>query len=348
MIKKEKNSLIVSLDAMGGDNAPEIVIEGASIYSKKNKKIKYIIHGDENYILPIINKFNNLKNKLEVVHTNKFILSDEKPSNAIRKGRDSSMGMAFQAVKDGKADCAVSAGNTGALMALSLFILRPMKGVKRPAICTTIPHSKGWSAVLDLGANLECSAENLVQFGVMGSVFYNIYKQDEKPSVGLLNIGTEEMKGREEIKQAGEILENIDIINYHGFVEGNDIGKGTTDVVVTDGFTGNITLKTIEGTATFIANTIKSEFKKPIFGLLAGIVGYPVFRKIKKKMNPELYNGAILLGLDGIAVKSHGSATAVGFANAIGVAVELAERNFIAKLKSELTKIKFSDLKDKV
>ena len=348
MIKIKKDSLIVSLDAMGGDNAPDVVIEGASIYSKKNKNVKYIIHGDEEHILPIINNFRNLKNKVELIHTDKFILSDEKPSNALRKGRDSSMGMTFQAVKDGKADCAVSAGNTGALMALSLLILRPMEGVKRPAICTAIPHSKGWSAVLDLGANLECSAENLVQFGLMGSVFYNIYKQEKNPSIGLLNIGTEEMKGREEIKQASEILEKTNVVNYYGFVEGNDIGKGTTDVIVADGFTGNVTLKTIEGTATFIANTIKTEFKKPIFGLLAGIIGYPVFRKIKKKMNPELYNGAILLGLNGVAVKSHGSASAVGFANAIGVAVELVERDFIKKLKSELTKIKFSEMKDKV
>ena len=348
-IKKNKNkkqNITVSLDAMGGDNSADVVIAGASIVVKKNKNVSFIIYGDEKKVLPLISKYKNLRNKVDFVHTDIAISADEKPSNALRNGRDSSMGLAFKAVKDKKADCAVSAGNTGALMALAMFTLRPLEGVRRPAICASIPTLKSWSAILDLGANVEADVENLVQFGVMGSVFYNIFKKESgKPTVGLLNIGTEATKGKEEIQKAGEILKTSSAMDYKGFVEGNDIGKGITDVVVTDGFTGNVALKTMEGTLRLFAKIMKDTLNKSVFGKLALLVGIPSFLKMKKTFDPSRYNGAILLGLNGIAVKSHGSTNDIGYAAAINVAVELAERKFIDQLKSELEKIDLEKLK---
>ena len=340
------NPLVISLDAMGGDNAPKSVIEGASIVRKLHKNVSFLAYGDSKVIIPLLKKYKNLKSCLKVIHTDKHISCDEKPSNAVRRGRDSSMGLAIKAVKEGAANASVSAGNTGALMALSLFIHRPLDGVRRPAICSSIPTQKGWSCMLDLGANIEADKENLVQFGVMGAVFYRIYNKGIKPTVGLLNVGVEDMKGHNHIAEAGTTLSHIDMVNYKGFIEGDDIGKGTVDVVVTDGFSGNIALKSIEGTAKLIMSIAKKKFIRNIFGISALIIGLPALFGIKRHFDPARYNGAILLGLNGISVKSHGSATAKGFAAAIKVAIDLAEIDFTTQLKSELSIIDIGDIKN--
>ncbi len=331
-----KNKVTISLDAMGGDNAPLIVIEGASIIKRHKRNAHFIMFGDENIINEILKKHKNLANCTTVVHTDKYILPTEKASNAVRRGRDSSMALAISSVKNGDANCAVSAGSTGPLMALALFILRPLSGVRRPAICTTMPTKIGTCCMLDLGANLEASAEDLVQYGIMGSVYSKIFNKGKIPSVGLLNVGSEQGKGRPEISQAAEILSKIKTLKYYGFVEGNDIGAGTVDVIVTDGFTGNVALKSIEGTAGLIVSFVKRVFIKSVFGICALVIAVPPLLKIRKQFNPASYNGAIMLGLSGIVVKSHGSASAYGFSCAIRAAIDLVERDFTKKLKNDL------------
>ena len=324
---------------MGGDNAPEIIIEAASMVRRDDKTTKFIFFGNEKKLKPLIGKYKNLKTGFEIVHTEEFISSDEIPSNAVRRGRKSSMALAIQSVKDGKAHAVVSAGNTGALMALSMFILRTMEGVRRPAICSTVPTLKGWSVMLDLGANIEADEENLAQFGIMGSVFHRIFSNKDKPTVGLLNVGTEDMKGHNYIAEAGNILSGVDMIDYQGYVEGDDIGKGTVDVIVADGFSGNIALKAIEGTALLILATAKKKMLHSVFGLLALLIGFPAFLGIKRNLDPARYNGAILLGLNGISVKSHGGASAKAFLTAIKLSIDLANRDFISQSKTELSKV---------
>ncbi len=335
-------ALTIALDAMGGDNAPESVIEGASIARRFNKSVDFIVYGDENKITSLIKKYKNLKTGVKIIHTSVYISSEEIPSNAVRRGRDSSMALAIQSVKDGVSHASVSAGNTGALMALSMFILRPLEGVRRPAICSSLPTLHGWSCMLDLGANIEADKENLVQFGVMGAVFSRIFGGEKKPTVGLLNVGTESIKGHDHIADAGRVLTTVDMLNYQGFIEGDDIGKGTVDVVVSDGFSGNIALKAIEGTAKLIMGTAKHKMLRSIFGLSSLIVGLPSLLGIRRHLDPARYNGAILLGLNGISVKSHGGASARAFSFAIKVAIDLAERKFVEELKSELSKIDMS------
>ena len=338
------NDIIISLDTMGGDNAPYIIIEAASIVRRGDKTTKFVFFGNEKIIKPLISKYKNLKNNIEIVHTEEFISSKEIPSNAVRRGRKSSMALAIQSVKDGKTNAVVSAGNTGALMALSMFILRTMDGVRRPAICSSIPTLKGWSVMLDLGANIEADEENLAQFGIMGAVFHRIFSNKDKPTVGLLNVGTENMKGHNYIAEAGNILSGVGMIDYHGYVEGDDIGKGTVDVVVADGFSGNIALKAIEGTAILILGTVKKKMLHSVFGLLALFIGLPSFLGIKRDLDPARHNGAILLGLNGISVKSHGSASAKAFSTAIKLSVDLANRDFISQLKTELSKTNVANI----
>ena len=338
------SDIIISLDAMGGDNAPEIIIEAASIVRRGDKKTKFVFFGNEKIIKPLILKYKNLKSGFEIVHTEEFISSDEIPSNAVRRGRKSSMALAIQSVKDGKAHAVVSAGNTGALMALSMFILRTIEGVRRPAICSSVPTLKGWSVMLDLGANIEADEENLAQFGIMGAVFYRIFCSKDNPTVGLLNVGTENMKGHNYIAEAGNILSGVDMVDYRGYVEGDDIGKGTVDVVVADGFSGNIALKAIEGTALLILGTAKKKLLHSGFGLLALLIGLPAFLGIKKNLDPAQYNGAMLLGLNGISVKSHGGANAKAFATAIKLSIDLANRDFICQLKTELCKVNAANI----
>lgn len=317
--------IVIAIDAMGGDNAPESIIYGAEKALKHFSNVKFLIFGDKRKITPFYDKCKKLPSNSEIYHTDEAIADDEKPSVALRKGRNSSMYLAIKAVKDGDATCAVSGGNTGALMVISKFALGTLPGIDRPAIGGLMPNVKGYSIMLDLGANIHCDAENLFEFGIMGESFARAVLGVEKPSIGLLNIGSERNKGHEILRTASNLIEESDIgLNFHGYIEGNDIGAGTVDVIVTDGFTGNVALKTVEGTAKFFSNTLKSGLKRSLFGLIGMGIATPALLKIKNATEPRNYNGAMFLGLNGIIVKSHGGSDSLGVANAIKVSYKLA------------------------
>jgi len=341
------DGVVISLDGMGGDNAPEIVVEGAYLSSKKYPSSKFIIFGDENKIKPLVERYKGLSSVVEIRHTPDKISSEEKPSIALRSGRNSSMRLAINAVESGEANCIVSAGNTGALMAISKFVLKVLPGITRPAIVTYLPTKKANKKVvmLDLGANVECTPQMLLEFGVLGEVFSREVLKVEKPKVGLLNIGSEALKGNDVVREAAELFEKADYQagEYIGFVEGDDINKGEVDVIVTDGFTGNVALKTMEGTAKLVGSMIKGLFKDSWImkiALVAFIPGLllalPSILKTKKRIDPRYYNGASLVGLRGLCIKSHGGTDSVGFANAIGVATDMALRDFNNKVAAEL------------
>ena len=284
--------ITLSLDAMGGDDAPEIVIEGAALVAKKNKNVRFLFFGDQAKIKPLIDDNAVLKKISEIHHTDDVITSDMKPSVALRQGRQSSMRLAINAVAEGKADAVVSAGNTGALMAISKFVLKTLPGITRPAIASVMPTVKRGKGVvmLDLGANVDCSARILVEFAVLGSVYSRVICGIDKPKVGILNIGSEEMKGHDNLREASAILEeHLPMAEYMGFVEGTDINQGVADVIVTDGFTGNIALKTVEGTAKMLAYMVKSSFKSSPLSYLGLPFIFPALRKLKQRMDPRLY-----------------------------------------------------------
>ncbi len=329
--------LIISLDAMGGDHAPDIVIEGASIARERAPNLRFLIFGDETKIVPLLTRYPILKGCCEVCHTDKTISADEKPSQALRRGRDSSMGQSIQAVKDGKSDAAVLAGNTGAQMALAKFILRTMPGIDRPALATLIPTSRGESVMLDLGANVECDENNLVQFAIMGAAFARTVLGVSKPSVAILNVGVEELKGSDVIKEADRMLREANIpMDYKGFTEGHGLGGGEVDVVVTDGFTGNIALKTAEGTAKMIANLLKRSLNESLLSKIGALFASSSLLALKNHLDPNNHNGAVFMGLNGLIIKSHGGASASGFASAIGVAVDMAENDLAGKITRDL------------
>ena len=332
-------SIRLSLDAMGGDNAPQIIVDGAAQTKIRHPYVKFSFFGNKIKLLPLINSSEVLKES-EIVHTEEFIDANEKPSIAVRKGRNSSMGMAIQSVKSGKADAIVSAGNTGALMAMAKLFLRPIDGINRPAIAAYFPTITGESCMLDLGANIDCDAKNLVQFAFMGQAFANIVMGVDNPSISLLNIGEEEQKGLDYIKEASQILSDLKSqINYAGFIEGDKIAQGISDVIIADGFSGNVSLKTAEGTALLVT----SYLKKALSSSLSSKIGYFFAKKainnFRLQMDPRKYNGAVFLGLNAVAVKSHGGTDAFGFANAICVAVDMVKYNFIHDLKNKISKI---------
>ena len=330
-------SLTIALDAMGGDNAPAIVVKGADFARQRFPGVRFHMFGDENSILPLMKRRKRLQEITEITHTEDAISNEMKVSAALRKGRQSSMQLAINAVRDGDAGGAVSAGNTGALMAMAKLALRTLPGIDRPAIAAIFPTMRGESVMLDLGANVECDAENLVQFAIMGDVFARTVLGTVNPSCGLLNVGSEEMKGHAEIQQASAYLRGMSgIINFQGFVEGDDIAAGTTDVIVSDGFTGNIALKTTEGTARLIKEFLGDAFRSSISSRLGFVFARRGLRKMRDRIDPRRYNGAMFLGLTGIAVKSHGGTDAFGFANAIGVAVDMASNGFNEKITEGL------------
>ena len=332
-------SLVIALDAMGGDNAPGIVVDGAALAKARYPEVKFIFCGDEVKLAPMIAKHSKLKACSEIRHTPDVIPSDMKPSLALRQGRHSSMRLALNAVSDGEACSVVSAGNTGALMATAKFVLRMLPGIDRPAIATLLPTQSGETVMLDLGANIECDAENLVQFALMGSIFCSAVLGREAPTIGLLNIGTEELKGHDEIRIAASILRERPIPGrFIGFIEGNDILAGATDVVVTDGFSGNIALKSIEGTAHLYSFFLKQALKSSLLAKIGYLLSLGAFRRLKKRVDPRRYNGAMFLGLQGVCVKSHGGTDAMGFANAIGVAHDLISHGFNERIAEELAK----------
>lgn len=334
-------SLPIAIDAMGGDKAPEAVIQGARHVLKEFPNTRFIFYGRAPVIAPLIARNRQLARASEVVHAATVIAMDEKPSVALRQGRDSSMRAAIDAVKDKKACAMVSAGNTGALMATAKVVLKTLPGIFRPAITATVPSFHNPVVLLDMGANLECTAEYLVQFAMMGDAYARAVMGHAAPRIGLLNVGSEEMKGHEEVKEAHAMLRSGKYpVEYHGFVEGNDILEGTTNVVVTDGFTGNIALKTAEGASRLIYTTMKSAFERSTMAKIGYLFARPALRLAMKRFDPRKLNGAIMLGINGIVVKSHGGADAKSFANAIKVAISMAENNVNEKILAELARVK--------
>lgn len=330
---------VIALDAMGGDKAPDIVIAGAALARERYPKVKFLIFGDEGQVKPLLDRYSILHDCSELRHAPEVIGSDLKPSLALRQGRNSSMRLAINAVAENQASCVVSAGNTGALMAMAKFVLKTLPGIDRPAIATLMPTKVGESVLLDLGANIECDAENLVQFALMGAIFCRTVLGITQPSVGLLNIGTEELKGHDEIRTAATILRERPIPgSFYGFIEGNDIPAGTVDVVVMDGFSGNVALKVIEGTAQLMNFFLRQAFSSSWLAKLGYVLAYGAMQKLKVRIDPRRYNGAMFLGLRGVCVKSHGGTDHEGFANAIGVAYDLIEHRFNDRIREELSR----------
>ena len=329
--------LVIALDAMGGDRAPAMVVAGADLARRHHPDVRFLVFGDEGRIGPLLRRRKALAEICRITHTADIITNDIKPSVALRTGRQSSMRMAIDAVGAGEAQCAISAGNTGALMAIAKFVLKTLPGIDRPAIASFFPTLRGESVMLDLGANLECRPEHLVQFAIMGSLFGKAVLGLTTPSVGILNVGAETLKGSDTLKEAAAWLREMELPGrFHGFVEGDDIPAGTVDVVVTDGFTGNVALKTAEGTARLYGEWLKRTFRSSVFARLGYLLARGAFRKLRTRTDPRHYNGAMFLGLRGICVKSHGGTDAKGFSNAIGVAVDLVRQGFNDRVKNEL------------
>ena len=327
-------SITIALDVMSGDNGPAPAILGSIKALQSIDDLRVDLVGDQDIINQTLESIDmSLRERITIIHTKEFIKMDEDILSAIRNKKQSSMRLSINRVKNNEAHACVSAGNTGALMSLSKIILKTIDGIDRPAICTSLPTKKKFMQVLDLGANIECNAQNLYQFAVMGSSVVKSLEISDNPRVGLLNIGAEEFKGRDEIKLAADLL-NKSNINYVGFVEGNGMFSGDYDVIVTDGFTGNIALKSIEGVAGMIKHFIKSEYNKNLYNKLSAIVSLPVMKGVKKKMDPRVYNGASFLGLNGIVVKSHGSADDFSYSNAIQTAYYESKNNLLANIKA--------------
>ncbi len=330
---------VIAVDAMGGDHAPACIIAGVALAHARHPDIRFLLFGDESRIAPLVAKVDGLQECCDIHHAPEVVASGMKPSLALRQGHQTSMRLAINAVADGRAGSIVSAGNTGALMAMAKFIFKTLPGIDRPAIAGLIPTQKGGDTVmLDLGANIEGDAENLVQFALMGAIFCHTILGVREPTIGLLNIGTEELKGHDEVRIAASILRERPIPGkLYGFVEGNDITAGTVDVIVTDGFSGNIALKSIEGTARMINNFLRQTFSSSVFAKLGYLLCRGAFKRLRKRVDPRRYNGAMFLGLQGVCVKSHGYADAEGFANAIGVAHDLVAHGFNERIARELS-----------
>jgi phosphate acyltransferase len=328
----------IALDAMGGDHGPEVVVPGAALSLERQPALSFIMYGDEKRINAALGAHAALRAKTRVVHTNLVISMDEKPSQALRRGKGSSMWLPLEAVKNREADAALSAGNTGALMAIAKLVLRPIPGIERPAIAALWPTIDSECIVLDVGANIGATAGQLAAFSLMGAAMARAVFHIERPSVGLLNVGTEEMKGNEDVKTAHALLRSIDSLplDYKGFVEGDRIGHGAVDVVVVEGFAGNIALKTAEGTAKQISTYMRAAMTSSFFSKIGALLAQGGFRVLKEKMDPRRVNGGTFLGLNGIAVKSHGGTDAYGFASAVDLAYEMADSGLIARLTADI------------
>ncbi len=326
----------ISLDAMGGDHGPSVVIPGAAIALERRPDSRFVIYGDEKLVLPLLDQHPKLKAVTTFHHTDVSVKMDDKPSQALRAGRyKSSMWKSIEACKAGEAHVTVSAGNTGALMAMSKFCLRSMARIERPAIAAIWPTIRGESVVLDVGATIGADAAHLFDMAIMGAAMARIVFDIDRPTVGLLNVGVEEIKGVEAVKEAGKMLReaNLPNLDYRGFVEGDDLGKGTVDVVVTEGFTGNIALKTAEGTAKQIAEYLRAAMSRSLLSKLGYLLAKGAFSALKEKMDPRKVNGGVFLGLDGVVIKSHGGTDAIGFASAVELGYEMARYELLTKVR---------------
>ena len=322
---------------MGGDHAPDMVIAGADIARERHPDARFLLVGNRARIEPLLDRHPALRAVSELVHTEDYVASDAKPSVALRAGRKSSMRLAIDAVAEGRAASVVSAGNTGALMAMAKFVLKTLPGIDRPAIASFFPTLRGESVMHDLGANPECTPDNRVEFAVRGSVFARQVLGVLEPTVGVLNIGSEDVKGNETVRAAAARLRETPLPGkFEGFVEGNDIAGGAVDVIVTDGFTGNVALKTAEGTAKLYSEFLRRTFQSSFWAKIGYMLARSAFKKLKHRTDPRRYNGAMFLGLRGICVKSHGGTDAFGFANAIGVAINLAAQGSNERIKQQI------------
>ena len=328
----------IALDAMGGDHGPSVIVAGASISLVRHPDTRFLLVGDAGRIEAELKSHTALAAKAEILHTDVAVAMDAKPSQALRKGRrHSSMWLSLEAVRDGRADAAVSAGNTGALMAMAKFCLKTIPGIDRPAIAVQWPTVESECIVLDVGANVGADSRQLVEFALMGAGMARALFGMEKPSVGLLNIGVEEIKGLDQIREAAAVLKEAPLpISYHGFVEGDDVGQGVVDVVVTDGYTGNIALKTAEGTAKQIGEYLRAAMGRSLLARLGAVLAQGAFRALKEKLDPRQLNGGIFLGLNGIVIKSHGGTDATGFASAIDLAYDMASNGVVKRLASDV------------
>ena len=333
-------ALTVSIDAMGGDAGPGIVVSALLKTILRHPDVQFILHGDEALLQPLLARQPKLKGRATIEHASARVSMQDKPSHVLRRGKDTSMWHTIQSVKDGAADVAVSAGNTGALMAVSMFGLGIIEGISRPAIATIWPTLRGQTIVLDVGANVSATEEQLVDFAVMGEAFAHVIFGLARPKVGILNVGSEEQKGNDGVKGAAQILRNSNLpMDFHGFVEGDDIAKGTVDVVVTDGFTGNIALKTAEGTARLVSAYLRQALKRSLFSKLGAVIASGALHTLRRKLDPRTQNGGVFLGLNGIVVKSHGGADAVGFASAVDTAIDMARADINARIASDRSAI---------
>lgn len=330
--------LTIALDAMGGDHGPEVIVPGAAISAERHPGLSFVLFGDEARINAALAKAPILAGRARVVHTAHAIGMDDKPSQALRRGKGSSMWLTLEAVQKGEARVAVSAGNTGALMAMATLILRPLKGIDRPAIAALWPTLEAECIVLDVGANVGATARKLCDFALMGAAMGRALFHIERPTVGLLNVGVEEIKGDEEVKEANAWLKDTEglPLDYRGFVEGDQIGQGVVDVVVVEGFAGNIALKTAEGTAKQIGHYIRAALTRSVMSKLGAFLAQGGLRALKHKMDPRRVNGGTFLGLNGIAIKSHGGTDALGFASAVDLGYEMAEAGLVDRLASDI------------
>ena len=333
-----KKMITIAVDAMGGDNAPLKIIDGIELHHKKSKKVFYKLFGNQNIIEPIIKKKAIDKNNIEIIHTEKKIKGEDSAFAAAKRGKDTSMWLAIESVKEKSSDIVISAGNTGALLVIAKLNLNMIENIDKPALSGLWPSKKGMSVVLDLGANIECNDKNLIDFAIMGSSLFQSLFPEEKAKVALLNIGSEEIKGNEVIKETYQKLNQIsnEDFEFKGFIEGSNIMSGDVNVVVADGFTGNVALKTAEGTANFITSELKIAMKSSIFGILGSLISANSLKKFKKKLDPRLYNGAILLGLDSPVIKSHGGTDYIGFSNSLSVCERIVKNNLIDKIKNSI------------
>ena len=332
---------LISVDAMGGDQGPAAVVAGCALFAKTSDTVAFILHGDAAQLTPLVAKRGELSGRCEIRHTTDVVTMDDKPSQVLRTGKDTSMWSAIESVRTGDAAVAVSCGNTGALMAVSMIRLKKLPGVNRPAIAVLYPSSNphGFNVMLDVGADIRADADDLMRYALMGMSYARNGMDMERPRVGLLNVGTEEHKGRSELKEAYELIrDQADVAGYEfvGFVEGGDISGNRADVIVTDGFTGNVAIKTGEGTANLVSIRLREAFKHSILSRLASVLAYPSLMRLRKKIDPRRVNGGVFLGLNGTVVKSHGSADALGVSAAIKLAAQLSVNKFNDKLAARV------------
>lgn len=340
MTSTVSKDLTIALDAMGGDQAPRIVIEGVELALQKHPDVRFLLFGDETAMASLLREHSRAAAACEVRHTPQRVSMEDKPSQVLRRGRKSSMGLAISSIKEGQAHAMVSAGNTGGLMALAMYVLSTMKGIDRPAIAALWPKTEGQCVFLDMGANVAATAKQLADFAILGVAFAHVVLGKKNPTVALLNVGAEELKGHESVRDAAAILKDSNLdLNFVGFTEGSDIPFDGADVVVTDGFTGNVALKTAEGTARFIAFFMKRAFNGSVLTRLGAVLARSAFGALRGLLDTNAQNGGVFLGLNGIVVKSHGAADGRGFASAIEMAIDLAHSNFAEEIAESVKRL---------